>query len=291
MNLKLEAGLGLLFLMNVLILGILAYFLFIHFKKTSDELKQANLKLQEIDKLKDDFVSIVSHELRTPMTAIRSYTWIALHRPGMDLNDNLKRYLVRILISSERLINLVNDMLNISKIESGKVEINLEGVDLVVLSRDIINEAYYSKLPDKKVEFALLEQDLPKISADPERLREVFLNIVNNALKYSPDGAKITISFIKDNENIITSVQDEGVGISNDDMKRLFTKFTRLDNSYTAMATSGGTGLGLYISRMLVEMMGGKIWASSEGTGKGTTFFISLPIAKSQLESHVQSVV
>lgn len=247
--------------------------------KATADLKAANQKLEMLDRLKNDFVSIASHELRTPMTAIRSYAWMALNRSDVPLSKTLEKYIARILISTERLVNLVNDMLNISRIESGKIEIIPEPVDLFSLVKDIIDEVYFSKSEEKKIEFAVLEKLVPKVFADPEKLRQVFLNLVGNSLKFTPNGGKITFDFFSDGKTVEISVSDTGVGISKDDMSKLFHKFSRLDNSYTAAATSGGTGLGLYISRNLVELMHGKIRASSEGLGKGSTFTVSLPAA------------
>lgn len=246
---------------------------------TTKELQQANQRLREVDQLKDDFVSIASHELRTPMTAIRSYAWMALHRSDMPLSKTLEKYIARILISTERLVNLVNDMLNISRIESGKIEINPESVNLLSLVKDIMDELYFSKSEEKKIEFIVLEKPVPKVFADPEKLRQVFLNLVGNSLKFTPAGGKITFDFFSDGHTVEISVTDTGVGISKEDVGKLFHKFSRLDNSYTAAATSGGTGLGLYISRNLVELMHGKIRASSEGLNKGSTFTVVLPVA------------
>lgn len=246
---------------------------------TTTQLKDANDRLKVMDKLKDDFVSIASHELRTPMTAIRSYAWMALHRSDTPLSKNLEKYITRILISTERLVNLVNDMLNISRIESGRIEINPEPINLLSLVKDIIDEVYYSKSEEKRVEFVVLEKSVPKVFADPEKLRQVFLNLVGNSLKFTPGGGKITFDFFTDGQTVEISVSDSGVGISKEDLSKLFHKFGRLDNSYTASATSGGTGLGLYISKNLVELMHGKIWAASEGTGKGATFNVALPVA------------
>lgn len=255
---------------------------------TTKELQQANQRLREVDQLKDDFVSIASHELRTPMTAIRSYAWMALHRSGMPLSKTLEKYIARILISTERLVNLVNDMLNISRIESGKIEINPEPVDLLSLVKDIIDEVYFSKSEEKKIEFTVLEKPVPKVFADPEKLRQVFLNLVGNSLKFTPAGGKITFDFFTDGKVVETSVSDTGVGISKEDISELFNKFSRLDNSYTAAATSGGTGLGLYISKNLVELMHGKIRVFSEGTGKGTTFTVSLPVATPDVLKNIE---
>lgn len=231
------------------------------------------------DKMQDDLVSIVSHELRTPLTAIRSYAWMALHRSDTKLSEKLEKYLVRIVISSERMINLVNDLLSISRIEEGKIELHFESVDLISLCKDIMDEVYYSRTTDKTIQMALLEQPIPKVKADPEKLREVLLNLVGNAVKFTPANNQVTIGFFTDGVGVETFIKDQGPGISQDDLGRLFKKFSRLDNSYTAMSTSGGTGLGLYISKKLIEKMGGRIWAASEGEGRGATFTFSLPVA------------
>lgn len=248
-------------------------------RTTSNLLADANRKLKIVDQIKDDFVSIASHELRTPMTAIRSYAWMALHRSDVPLSKTLEKYIVRVLISTERLINLVNDLLNVSRIESGRIEINPEPIDVLSLIKDIVDEVYYSKSEEKNIQFVVLEKPMPKVFADPEKLRQVFLNLVGNSLKFTPNGGKITFDFFTDGKVVEISVSDTGVGISKEDLSKLFHKFSRLDNSYTAAATSGGTGLGLYISKNLVELMHGKIWVRSEGTGKGSIFTVALPVA------------
>lgn len=252
-------------------------------------LGQANSRLKELDHLKDDFVSIASHELRTPMTAIRSYAWMALHRSDIPLSKTLEKYLIRVLISTERLINLVNDMLNVSRIEANKIEINPEPIDPLLLIKDIVDEVYYSKSQEKTIQFEVLEKQCPKIFADPEKLRQVFLNLVGNSLKFTPDGGKITFNFFTDGKTVEISVSDTGIGISKEDLSKLFHKFSRLDNSYTATATSGGTGLGLYISKSLIELMHGRIKVYSEGARKGSTFVVSLPVATKENLQHVES--
>ncbi|MBI3109876.1 HAMP domain-containing histidine kinase [Candidatus Daviesbacteria bacterium] len=248
-------------------------------QNTLNLLSVTNQKLQELDQVKDEFVSIVSHELRTPMTAIRSYAWMALHRSDTPLSKTMEKYLVRVLISTERMINLVSDMLSISRIESGRIEISPEPVDLISLCRDIIDEVYYSKSTTKDIQMTLLEEALPKIFADPEKLRQVLINVVGNAVKFSPHGGKITIGFFTDGKSVETYVKDQGSGISKEDLGRLFQKFGRLDSSYTDAASVPGSGLGLFISKSLIELMHGRIWASSEGVGKGATFTIALPVA------------
>ena len=252
-------------------------------QKATSDLQKANERLKSLDALKDDFVSIASHELRTPMTAIRSYAWMALHRSDMALNEKMEKYLIRVLMSSERLINLVNDMLNISRIEAGKIEINPEPIDLKLLCKDIFDEVYYSKAIEKKVNFVLQDSKVPKVFADPDKLRQVLLNLVGNSLKFTPGEGSISIDFFSDGNTVEISVKDTGVGISKEDLGKLFQKFSRLDSSYVASATSGGTGLGLFISKKIIELMHGKIWVASQGLGKGATFTFSLPVASQEV--------
>lgn len=266
--------------------------LFTSLKETKENLSRVNLevsqmnnKLQELDKLKDDFVSIASHELRTPMTAIRSYSWMALNRSDMPLTPKLKKYLERTLISTERLINLVNDMLNISRIESGRVNIIPTAFDVKTLVSDVLSEVE-AKAKEKNIRLQTTNINLPQAFADPDKVHQVLLNLVGNALKFTPENGVIAISYFSDGQMINVTVKDSGVGISREDMARLFTKFGRLDNSYVAAATSGGTGLGLYICKNLIEMMKGKIWATSEGFSKGTAFTFSLPVATQSVLTH-----
>ena len=252
------------------------------YKQVTDlslENTQLSKNLIETDEKLEDFVSIASHELRTPMTAIRSYAWMALYKSDLPLSDKLKKYLVRVLISTERLINLVNDLLNVSRIEAGKIEVSPEPVDLVSLTKDVIDEIYYSKSTDKNIQFVLLEKPIPKVFADPERLREVMLNLVGNSVKFTPPGGTVTIEFFADGQTLETAIKDTGIGFTKDDIGRLFQKFGKLDNSYVSISSSGGTGLGLYISKNLIELMHGKIRVSSPGLGKGATFTFSLPVA------------
>lgn len=256
--------------------------------RITQEVYKMNAQLHQLDKLKDDFVSIASHELRTPMTAIRSYVWMAINRSDIPLSDKLKRYLERTLISTERLINLVNDMLNISRIESGRVEIKPQPFALGTLLTDVLFEVE-AKAKERGVTVISPQQQIPNVFADADKVHQVLLNLVGNSLKFTPAGGRIDILTFSDGHFVEVSVKDSGVGISKEDVYKLFTKFGRLDNSYVAAATSGGTGLGLYICKSLVELMGGKVKATSEGLGKGTTFTFSLPIATPQMIKDAQN--
>lgn len=256
-------------------------------KRATQDLQHANFRLKQLDQLKDDFVSVASHELRTPMTAIRSYAWMALNRPDIPLSEKMKKYLSRTLISTERLINLVNDMLNVSRIEAGRIEIRPQVFDILALVNEIVSEVE-PKADEKMVRLQVVNTTTAKLFADPDKVHQVLLNLIGNALKFTPTDGTIAISFFTDGKVVEVLVKDSGVGISREDLSKLFRKFERLDNSYVAAATSGGTGLGLYISKSLIELMHGRIWATSEGLGKGTTFAFALPIATKEIMDQAQ---
>lgn len=253
--------------------------------KITQQVYEVNAKLQQLDKLKDDFVSMASHELRTPMTAIRSYVWMALHRSDIPLSQKLERYLYRTLVSTERLINLVNDMLNVSRIEAGRIEIKPVAFDILALVKDVVEEVK-TKADEKRLQLLVMEHKLPLVFADPDKVHQVLLNLIGNSLKFSFPGGNLSIDFFMDKGMIETSVKDSGAGIAKEDLTKLFHKFSRLDNSYTAVSTSGGTGLGLYISKSLVLLMHGSITVVSDGLSKGATFSFSLPVATEENLKH-----
>ncbi len=248
----------------------------------SQEVYKANSELHKINKLKDDFVSIASHELRTPMTAIRSYAWMALHRSDVPLSEKLKKYLERTMISTERLINLVNDMLNVSRIESGRIEIAPSAFDLPNLIGEVMVEVD-AKSKEKNLTIEQIPSQIPMMFADENKVHQILLNLIGNSLKFTPENGRITVSYQSDGKNIEVSVKDNGVGIGEEDLSSLFKKFSRLDNSYVATASTGGTGLGLYICKSLLDLMKGTIQVKSDGVGKGTTFSFTLPVATPQL--------
>lgn len=248
----------------------------------SQEVYKANSELHKINKLKDDFVSIASHELRTPMTAIRSYAWMALHRSDVPLSEKLKKYLERTMISTERLINLVNDMLNVSRIESGRIEIAPSAFDLPNLIGEVMVEVD-AKSKEKNLTIEQIPTKIPMMFADENKVHQILLNLIGNSLKFTPENGRITVSYQSDGKNIEVSVKDSGVGIGEEDLSSLFKKFSRLDNSYVATASTGGTGLGLYICKSLLDLMKGTIQVKSDGVGKGTTFSFTLPVATPQL--------
>ncbi|OGK21964.1 hypothetical protein A3C23_00325 [Candidatus Roizmanbacteria bacterium RIFCSPHIGHO2_02_FULL_37_13b] len=248
------------------------------------DLKDANVKLKDLDKLKDDFVSVASHELRTPMTAIKSYLWMALDGRGGVLTDKQKFYLDRAYNSTDRLIKLVNDMLNISRIESGRMTYDMEKTDLVKLINDVIGD-----VKPRADELGIIiecentkirkDENIPMVLADPDKIKEVLFNLIGNSLKFTPKSGSITISVEQKNTLVQCNVTDTGAGISKEDMEKLFQKFGLLTGSYTInKSDQQGTGLGLYITKSIVEAHSGSISVYSEGVGKGARFSFTLPI-------------
>jgi signal transduction histidine kinase len=253
--------------------------------ETTAKLKQANIKLKELDVLKDEFVSVASHELRTPMTAIKSYLWMALDGQGGPLTQKLKFYLERSLESTDRLIKLVNNMLNISRIESGRISLDLVSVDLNQLTQQVIDEvAPRAKELQLEINFKV-NSKIPEVIADADKIKEVLINLIGNSFKFTPKKGNITIYFEHINDHVIVHVSDTGAGLTPDMMKNLFQKFGLIKGSYQTNQTSTtqGTGLGLYICRQIIELHHGHIVAESDGIGQGSTFSFSLPVSSQEL--------
>ena len=245
-------------------------------------LKEANEKLKALDKLKDEFVSVASHELRTPMTAIKSYLWMALAGKGGAISEKQKYYLDRAYSSTDRLIKLVNDMLNISRIESGRMTYDMEKVDLGKVINDVIADVK-PRSDELGVSIMLKEEEgkskIETVLADADKIKEVLFNLIGNSLKFTPKGGSITITLKPKDTLVECSVLDTGAGISAEDLQKLFQKFGLLAGSYTINKTDQqGTGLGLFITKSIIEAHGGTILAYSEGVGKGATFSFTLPI-------------
>lgn len=222
--------------------------------------------------MRDTFVSVASHELRTPMTSILGYADLLLRRDPPDATR--QRWLKNIIDNSQRVSHIVDDLLNVSRIQSGKATIRLESARLP----DILEETLYLiRESTDKHEFAVdIEPALPDVLADRDKLSQVIVNLLSNAVKYSPNGGLITLSAHHDKvrNRIVVSVTDEGIGISPEDKASLFTTFHRIQRPETQGIR--GSGLGLYIAKEWVEKMGGEIRLESE-LNKGSTFFIALP--------------
>ncbi|PWH14827.1 MAG: hypothetical protein DDG60_07040, partial [Anaerolineae bacterium] len=232
----------------------------------------------EVDRLKSEFVATVSHELRTPMTSIRGYVDILLMGAAGALNENQTHFLQIVKNNTERLNILVNDLLDVSRIEAGRVSLSIQPVDLAELSQEIVARFIKRSQDDKKaMDISLtVEEALPRALADTERIRQVIDNLVDNAYHYTPAEGKIEVILRKHENMVQIDVKDNGIGIPLEQQERVFERFFRGEDPLV-LATPG-TGLGLSIVKQLVEMHHGKIWMSSTGIpGQGSTFSVAIP--------------
>jgi signal transduction histidine kinase len=233
--------------------------------------------IKEVDQMKTEFVSIASHQLRTPLTAIKLFTEMLVKEEVGKLNDDQKEYLDNVYQSTERMVKLVNDLLSLSRLESGRLKIEPAQLDLAKLIRELIEEVQ-PLAGNKKcaISFEAKGADSAEIFIDPDLIRQVFHNLLTNAIRYSKEsGGKIEVKLAKDRENYIFSVKDDGIGIAKEDQARIFEKFFRADNA--VKTNTDGTGLGLYVCNMIVEALTGKVRFES-APGQGTTFFVELPV-------------
>jgi signal transduction histidine kinase len=229
-----------------------------------------------IDRLKSDFVATVSHELRTPLAAIYGAA-LTLRRSDVRLGEPQRTGLLEVIATeSDRLARIVNDILFASRIESGTMQTTIERCDVVELARTVVDAAAQYVPPNVRLTLAAAPET-PAAAADPDKVRQVIANLVDNAIKYSPHGGYVDVAIDRADEGVVrVCVRDEGLGIPSGEHQRVFEKFYRLDPNLTLGV--GGTGLGLYISRELVERMGGRIWIDPT-PAHGATFVFELPIA------------
>jgi signal transduction histidine kinase len=255
-----------------------------------DDSKQTEFKLRKLDQLKDDFVSMASHELRTPMTAIKSFLWMVLVGKAGPISDKLKHYIQRSFDSTERLIKLINDMLDVSKIESGRVLLELQKVDLIELVDDVV-ETMTPRAKELNISLKIDKDTIKNqknlwVVADPDKVKEVLFNFIGNSLKFTPEKGDVNIGFNLDKTHITIYVKDTGVGLSEGNHDHLFEKFVLLKGSYRVNHDGDqGTGLGLYICKSIVKLHQGRIWAHSDGVDKGSTFYFTLlPFSEQKLQ-------
>ena len=237
----------------------------------------------EVDRLKSEFVATVSHELRTPMTSIRGYVDVLLMGAAGALGESQIHFLDIIKNNTERLNILVNDLLDISRIEAGRVTLSLQTVDLREVAEEIIAEVQQRSVEENKPMQVTIQSNgaLPRVIADPERIRHILGNIVSNAYNYTPANGTIAISLHRENGVVQVDVKDTGIGISIEQRDRVFERFFRGEDPLV-LATPG-TGLGLPIVKQLVEMHHGKIWMNSTGIpGEGSTFSFTMPAEKNE---------
>ncbi len=254
----------------------------------SMELEEANKELKVLDQLKSEFLANMSHELRTPMNSIIGYTQLLIDGVDGPINDDQKESMEKVERNAEHLLSLINDILDLSKIEAGKMVLELKPLSLEVVVDDTV-DTILPLAEDKEQKLVVdVVDNLPQVMADADKLRQISINLLNNAIKFTSRNGIITLhaepwqedppaGLDPEKNYLLISVRDTGIGIKKEDMDRLFGEFIQLDAS--ASRNYGGTGLGLSITKRLVEMHHGAIWVESE-YGKGSTFSFVIPFAE-----------
>ena len=251
--------------------------------KLREQLEVAYKEVDRLSRAKSEFLSIASHQLRTPLTAIKGYVSMLIEGTYGKLEEKPKAPLEKVYQSNERLINLVNDLLNISRIESGTLKVDIQKTSFAEMVASIIDELKIkSQEKDLYLKLEKPKESLPKISVDADKIRQVVMNIIDNCIKYTEKGG-ITARFeLKmptqkwPEGSILLKIQDTGEGMGKEEIGELFESFKR--GRAGAKHWVAGMGLGLYIARKFTELHNGRIWVESEGEGKGSIFFIELPV-------------
>lgn len=234
-------------------------------------------ELERLNKLKTEFVAIASHQLRTPLSILKGFLSMLLEGIYGKLPEKGKEVIEKCFLANERLINLVESLLKITKIEAGKIELEMKKENLGKLIEEIIQEMEI-KAKEKSLYliFERPKEKIPPLLIDKEKMREAILNLIDNGIKYTKEGG-IKVSLEKKNEKVVLiKVKDTGEGMEKEELEKIFQIFSRGEAGKELFGE--GLGLGLYFSKKIVELHKGKLWAESEGKGKGSTFYVELPI-------------
>ena len=238
-----------------------------------EKLEELNKELERLNKIRAEFLSIASHQIRSPMVNIRGFLELLLQGYYGEIQEKAKEVLLKIYRNINEEINLVNNLLDYRKIEEGRMEYNFENINIVQIVKGIY-EFYKIRAEEKKLEFILdIEKESIVIRGDEEKLKQVIANLVDNAIKYTDSGF-VKISVKEEDNSVLIIVQDSGRGIEKDYLEKIFVGFER----GTIDRKIAGSGLGLYIAKEFIKAHNGEIWAESEGLGKGSTFYVKLPL-------------
>ena len=252
-----------------------------------DKLAVANDKLRELDTAKTDFLSMASHQLRTPLTAAKGYLSLFLEGDYGEISPKQKDTLNKLYANNDRMAQLIEDLLNITRIESGRMEFNFSKCHIEDICREVVDSLMLkAKGLDLYLNYEPPKEPLPELMIDGPKVREVISNVVDNAVKYTPSGG-VTVKVVvrpkvKDeiSDYVRVTVTDTGIGIPATELPYLFAKFSR-GKDLTRLNT-GGTGLGLYVAKNMIENNGGKIWVESDGEGKGSKFIVEIPVEQTE---------
>jgi PAS domain S-box-containing protein len=246
-------------------------------KRVQEALQENTRQLEVASRAKSEFLASMSHELRTPLNAVIGFSELMLDGVSGEINDEQRDCLNDILSSGQQLLSLINDVLDLSKIEAGRMELKLENLNLT----DVINDVVQTVKPildeDRHKIGVSVGEGLPPVHADKRRLRQILLNLLSNAIKFTPPGGKLGIKVTRNGDWCQVSVVDNGIGIKEEDQERVFEVFTQA--ATLPKEKEGGTGLGLALTKQFVEAIGGRIWVESE-YGKGSKFTFTLPLAR-----------
>lgn len=244
-------------------------------QERTKQLQEALKEVQEISKTKSDFISAVSHELRTPLTSIKGYAAILMDGKLGEIPEKVRQRLGKINTHSDNLVGLINNLLDISRIESGRVEMNFGKCELTKVV-DNVQDLLTPQMRDKSIEFKNeVDPKIPTMQLDHSQIERVFINLVGNAIKFTPEKGLISVKATIENDLVTCSVTDTGIGIPEEDIKRLFDEFYRVDNEINMNVK--GTGLGLPLAKKIVEAHDGRMWVTSI-VKQGTTFHFTLPV-------------
>lgn len=246
-------------------------------------IKKQNEKILAADKIKNDFLANISHELRTPLNAIIGFSEVLSMKMFGPLTEKQEEYVTDIHVSGLHLLGMINEILELSKIEAKAIKLAISKFNLQTSFNEVVN--IVRPLADKKkIELQKDAKEFVEIEADYQKIQQILYNLLSNAIKFTPDNGKIDIGYKLDNDSVLLRVKDTGVGIDKKYEGKIFGKFVQLNNVYSKKESS--TGLGLTITKELVELHGGKIWFESV-VDKGTTFFVRLPLVQPKKEETI----
>lgn len=240
------------------------------------ELTRVNEKLQKLDEVKSNFISVIAHQLRTPLSGVKWTLSMLLNGDMGALNNEQKTFLMKSYESNTRMITLVNDMLVADGIQSGKIHYGFKHTNIINLIDNVLFDMNPQALKKNiSIQYKNKFVNLPEAYIDPETMRGVLQNLLENAIKYTIKGGKIEIDVKKEENHLTISIADNGIGIPEDQQRNVFIRFFRARNAIKQ--ETDGSGLGLYISHSIIEKNGGKIWFNSV-EGQGTTFYFTVPL-------------